>query len=472
MSRLIVVSNRCVQQDDGYIDPFITSLGKIFSKHPGLWFGWNGSVTAGKRSRTCSVTHHAHYATHGWDLSPNEYDNAYQGYVHNVLWPIFHNRPDLAAYKKAYFITWKSYNTDVARTVGAQLRPDDRVWVHDYHLLAVGKQLREDGHRNRCGFFLHQPFPPGEVIRAVPEHDTLMRALLQYDVIGFQSSADINNFLSCVLRFYRAERIAGDTIQVNGRSIQIGIFPCGIDTSVVGPSQATPQAVEEYQRQIIISNDVINDVSGIHYRLEAMRALINTWPHYVRGVSLLQICDPAREYPWSSPDLCTRLERYCGEINGQYGDFTWYPVNYIHNALCKPELLPALYARADVALFTPLSEGMSLSAKAFILAQDPEDPGVLILSACSGAAEQLTEALIVNPYDARSTGEALHSALAMPLHERRRRHSRLLAKVQRYDCHWWAAAFLTALSSTAPPPRWQAAFRTSHHGVFTPQKLY
>lgn len=201
-----------------------------------------------------------------------------------------------------------------------------------------------------------------------------------------------------------------------------------------------------------------------------MRALINTWPHYVRGVSLLQICDPAREYPWSSPDLCTRLERFCGEVNGQYGDFTWYPVNYIHNALCKHELLSALYARADVALFTPLSEGMSLSAKAFILAQDPEDPGVLILSACSGAAEQLAEALIVNPYDARSTGEALHSALAMPLHERKRRHSRLLAKVQRYDCHWWAAAFLTALSGTAPP--WQGVFRTSHHGVFTPQKLY
>lgn len=122
MSRLIVVSNRCVQQDDGYIDPFITTLGQIFSKHPGLWFGWNGSVTAGKRSRSCSVTHHAHYATHGWDLSPNEYDNAYQGYVHNVLWPIFHNRPDLAAYKKEYFTTWKSYNTDVARTVGTHTR--------------------------------------------------------------------------------------------------------------------------------------------------------------------------------------------------------------------------------------------------------------------------------------------------------------------------------------------------------------
>lgn len=473
MSQLIIVSNRCLSGNVNHADPLLDALNKTLQKYPGKWYGWNGEINTSRKKPVRQQYRHTCFEAHCRALTPNEYDNYYQGYVHSVLWPVFHNRPDLASYKKEYFTTYKTYVSDVARSVGEELSADDIIWVHDYHMLPVGKLLRDDGHRNACGFFLHQPFPPGDVLRSIPEHDWLMNALLHYDLIGFQSSSDINNFLSYALRYYRAERVSADTLQVNGRNIKIGIFPCGIDTESVDNALHANRAVQDYKRKIIISNDVISDISGIYYRLDAMRTFLNHHPQYIRDVSLLQISDPSREYPWSTADLCTRLERFCGELNGQYGDFSWYPVNYIHNDLCNRALMYELYAKAHVALFTPLSEGTSLSAKEFILAQDPEDPGVLILSFLTGAAEQLSEAIIVNPYDSFGTSDALHSALSMPLHERKRRHSLLLEKVRRYDCQWWGRAFLAVLTGEgAKNDRTPPVFRTSHYGIFTPQRLY
>ncbi len=472
MSRLIILSNRSETRDNNIADPLLISLSQILKKHPGLWFGWNGEISSARKSRTVQHAMRPECQIFSWDLSPNEYDNFYHGYIHKVLWPIFHNRPDLACYKKEFFITWRTYNTDVVNAVTSHIEKQDIIWVHDYHLLPSGKMLKDAGYQNQCGFFLHQPFPPGEVLRAVPEHDWLMQSLLQYDLIGFQSSTDINNFLSYVLRYYRAERISTDAIQINGRLIKVGIFPCGIDNALIENINLDAEPVREYQRDVIISNDVISDISGIHYRLDAMRQLLNNYPQYIQDVSLLQISDPSREYPHSSPDLHSRLERFCGEINGQYGDFSWYPVNYIHNGLCNRDVIYALYRKAHVAMFTPLSEGISLCAKEFILAQDADDPGVLVLSEFSGAAEQLTEAITVNPYDAYNTSESLHSALMMPLHERKRRHSKLLAKVKRYDCYWWAKEFITCLQNTSHDTPSRMVLSRSHFGIFTPQKIY
>ena len=202
-----------------------------------------------------------------------------------------------------------------------------------------------------------------------------------------------------------------------------------------------------------------------------MKLFFDRYPQYIRDVSLLQISDPSGEYPASKTNMCARLERLCGEINGEYGDLSWYPINYIHHHQFTREMVCALYHRAKVAIFAPLSEGMSLGAKEFILAQDPHDPGVLLLSEFTGATEMLTEALIINPYNDYDISEAIHFALTMPLHERKRRHSQLLGKVQRYNCHWWAAEFLALLSADTESTC-HRVFRISHHGVYPSHNLY
>ncbi|WP_395489342.1 trehalose-6-phosphate synthase [Cedecea davisae] len=470
MSRLIMLSNRCEPEHGQSGSLLPAALGSIFRKRPGIWFGWNGEISPGKKYRKDRCSHHSGYRQHSWGLTPGEYDNFYQGYIHNVLWPVFHNRPDLIHYKKEYFTCWKNYNHDVKERVAAEIGEGDVVWVQDYHLLLSGKMLREDGHANRCGFFLHQPFPPGEILRSVPEHDAIMQAFFSYDQLGFQSSGDVNNFLAYALRFYRVERLADNLIQLNGHAIKLGIFPCGIDKETPPLTQNGAEAMNNYHRQIIISNDTISDISGVHYHLDAMEIFLHSHPEFLRDVSLLQLSDTSRGYPYSAHDLCARLERQCGEINGKFGDASWYPVNYIRNNLCHPDLIYALYRKAHVAMFTPLCEAMNLRAKAFILAQDPEDPGVLMLSAFTGTAEQLGEAVLVNPYDAAEVSRALYSALTMPLHERKRRHHQLLAKVERYDAQWWARAFLDELCAEPAPAA--APFRTSHHGIFTPQRIY
>lgn len=471
MSRLIILSNRCEPYTGSSDDMLFHTLSEISRQHAALWFGWNGNVSARKRKEPYRQIKSEGVGKLSWDLSPNEYDNFYQGYIHNVLWPVFHNRPDLTAYKREYFITWKNYNNDVKNRVSPFITHDDVIWVHDYHLLPVAKMLQEDSHRNKIGFFLHQPFPPGDVLRSVPEHDWLFQSLLHYDCIGFQSSGDINNFISYALRHYRAGQISKDAIKVNGRIIKVCVLPCGIDKNTEFQNQQEIQNVRHYHRQIIISNDIVNEISGVDCRLNAMKKFLALYPQYLRDVSLLQISDPSGEYPASTGDMSSRLERLCGEINGQYGDLSWYPVNYIHNNQCSRAMIFALYNKARVAMFTPLSEGMSLGAKEFILAQNKEDPGVLLLSEFTGAAEMLTEALMINPYDAHETSEALHSALTMPLHERKRRHSQLLNKVNRYDCHWWATEFLACLRAEAERPQ-RTVFRTSHHGTYAPHNLY
>ncbi|NIG74477.1 trehalose-6-phosphate synthase [Klebsiella sp. Ap-873] len=473
MSRLIMLSNRCEPERGQRGDPLLPVLHAVLKKHSGLWFGWNGEIAAGNKQRKERFFSQPGYQQYSWALTPNEYDNFYQGYIHQVLWPVFHNRPDLIHYKKEYFTTWKNYNHDVKARVTAKIEPDDIVWVQDYHLLFTGKMLKEDGYTNRCGFFLHQPFPPGDVLRSVPEHDSLMQALFSYDLLGFQSSGDVNNFLAYALRFYRVERLADNLIQLNGHIIRLGIFPCGVDKTLPPLSHTNAEAVRNYPRQIVISNDTISDISGVHCHLNTMETFLSTHPEYLRDVSLLQISDASRGYSWSARDLCDQLEHQCAEINARFGDSGWYPINYIRNHLCHSDLIYAFYRNAHVAMFTPLSEGMSLEAKAFVLAQDAEDPGVLMLSALTGTAEQLTDAVLINPYDANEASHALYSALTMPLHERKRRHQQLLAKVERYDSQWWARAFLDSLSAKpAPAPATVIPFRASHHGIFTPQNLY
>ncbi|EOI3457085.1 trehalose-6-phosphate synthase [Cronobacter turicensis] len=466
MSRLVMISSRCGVPHGA--DAQAEALHDIMRQRGGLWMGWSGAVGLAGEPRRIAMRETAGYTRQRWDMSPAEYAGYYHGYVHQALWPVFHNRPDLAAHQKSAFSAYKAWNEAVAEMAAEEICPDDIVWVQDYHLIPLGRGLKEAGLLNPCGFFLHQPFPPGDVFRTLPEHDWLMRSLFYYDLIGFQSGSDVNNFLMCVMRHYRTERLSATTLRVNGHIINVGVFPCGVATH--RPTRHAPLAPKNgalYSRKLIVSDDVINDISGIHYRIDAMRNLLNNHPQYLRDVTLLQLSDPAKEYPHFSPQLERQLARFCSEVNGAFGDLSWFPVNYLHNDALNRRAIAGIYARSRAALFTPLSEGVSLSAKAYVLAQDAADPGVLILSQCSGTAEQLKGAMVVNPYDASELSEALHSALAMPLAERKQRHTALLTQVRQYDNQWWASAFLDALDGMPAPPRFPR-----QRGIFTPQNLY
>ncbi|ENV4178565.1 trehalose-6-phosphate synthase [Escherichia coli] len=475
MTRLMLVTSHC--DTNKQQTPFDKAVNENIEAYGGIRFGWNGSLSKGKCQRQTYSLRIDAAEYHTWDISPGEYENYYRGYVHQTLWPIFHNRPDLAVYRREYFTAYKSYNAEVVELLSKEICGDDLIWVHDYHHLAVGRMLKEAGYLNQCGLLLHQPFPAGDIFRTLSEHEWLLQSILHYDLLGFQSAYDANSFISYITRHYRAERLSENMMKVNGHIISIGVFPCGIAThsqNIKKKATLKPDdIIQKYNRRIIISNDVINDISGTYYRMDAMRSLLNAYPQFIRDVSLLQISQPAHENSHASPDLQNKLEGLCGRINGQYGDFTWYPINYLNNSLCSHEIIHALYARAEVAIFTSLCEGMSLEAKEFILAQPTDNPGVLIISLFSGAAEQLSDAIIINPYDVTETASAIHSALMMPLHERKRRHQNLLQKVHRQNNHWWRQSFQSALEENeAPlgPP--EEIPNSMNYGVLLSKKIY
>lgn len=464
MSRLIMASNHCDVMRQAPVRPLTETLYGVAKQHNALWLGWNGE-TGKDEQNDVSQRELAECELVSWRLSDQEYGDYYHGYVHKQLWPVFHNRPDLAVYQPGAFQAYRSYNERVAERIAEHLCPDDMVWAHDYHLMAVARNLKEAGYLNRCGFFLHHAFPPGEIFRALPEHDWLMRSLFYYDLLGFQSRNDASHFITWLSRRYRTEKVTETLFRVNGHLLRVGVFPCG-----VAPLSAPPALAPQHKPRWIVSTDVISDASGIAWRLAALRQLLEQHPQYLHDVTLVQVCDPARESPCFTPGLRQQLERLCGELNGGYGDFNWSPVNYLHNEPLAPAWRETLYAQSCVALFTPFCEGMSLEAKKYILAQNPADPGVLILSHFTGAAEQLSGALLVNPYDASELCDALHSALSMPLAERKRRHQQLRQQVCHYNHHWWANAFLSALNDDrAQPP---GRLLRSPLRLFTPPGRY
>lgn len=455
MSRLIMASNQCDVISHSPLRPLSETLFGVAKQKNALWLGWSGEISKDDK-RSIRQRELAECELCSWSLTAEEYGDYYHGYVHKQLWPVFHNRPDLAVFQSGAFEAYRRYNERVAEQIADHLCPDDSVWVHDYHLMGVARNLKEAGYLNRCGFFLHHAFPPGEIFRALPEHDWLMQSLFYYDLVGFQSRNDASHFVTWISRRYRTEKVSETLFRVNGHLLRVGVFPCGVAAS------PPPAGVRKERPRWVVSTDVISDASGIAWRLAALRQLLEQHPQYLHDVTLVQVSDPSRASPCFTPGLRHQLERLCGELNGSYGDFDWSPVNYLHNDTPETARRESLYSQSCIGLFTPFCEGMSLEAKKYVLAQDPADPGVLILSHFTGAAEQLHDALLVNPYDAGELSEALHCALSMPLAERKRRHQQLRQQICHYNHHWWVSGFLNALEAdteTVPDPFFLPAHR-------------
>ena len=460
MARLVVVSNRVADpRKSAGAGGLAVALGDALSANGGLWFGWSGTIVEGGTPGEGEVhTHHAGNVTLTTvDLCREDHDSYYLGYSNGVLWPVFHYRLDLADFDAGYIGGYRRVNQLMARKLMPLLLPDDIIWVHDYHLIPMAAELRAMGCKNRIGFFLHIPLPPPLILAAVPQHEWLIRSLFSYDLVGFQSQADVEHFSGYVGHEVGAEALDKHQFRAFGRKVQAQAFPIGIDVDEFAALTHAKEGRDMYERmkkefsrrRLLLGVERLDYSKGLPQRVRSFRELLKNYPENIRSATLIQIASPSREALDTYAGLRQELESLCGAINGDYGELDWMPVRYIHRNVARKRL-PGLYRVADVALVTPLRDGMNLVAKEFIAAQDPADPGVLVLSRFAGAAEQLKEALLVNPYDVHGTAESIQLALQMPLIERQRRHQQLLARIRSQDVHWWRKTYLDALAACDP----------------------
>jgi trehalose 6-phosphate synthase len=452
LGRLVVVSNRIADPRKTAAGGLAVALAEVLNNTGGLWFGWSGKIVDHSEDDDVHIQQAGPVKLAMVDLSKVDHDAFYLGYSNGVLWPVFHYRLDLADFDAGYIAGYRRVNQLFARRLLPLLRPDDVIWVHDYHLIPLAAELRALGCTQRIGFFLHIPLPPPLILAAIPGHDWLVRGLFSYDLVGFQSKADLHHFEGYVETEAHAQRLDGNRWRAFGRTVQAGAYPIGIDVQEFAELARSKEAVEMYERmkreyyrrKLLVGVDRLDYSKGLPQRMRAFREFLDKNPDLRSSATLIQIASPSRENVSAYTDILRELETLCGSINGNFGELDWMPVRYIHRTVARARL-PGLYKASRVALVTPLRDGMNLVAKEFVAAQDPEDPGVLVLSRFAGAAEQLKEALLVNPYDTEGTAAAILLALQMPLEERRSRHEALMRTVRQYDVHWWCDSFLQAL---------------------------
>jgi trehalose 6-phosphate synthase len=461
LARLLVVSNRVSIPGDGpeRAGGLEVALRPALQTNGGVWLGWSGKVAPADELETRLVRHkNIQYVI--TDLSKDDFEEYYSGFANRVLWPILHYRLDLAEFARrdlsGYFRVNDHFATDLEKIIDN----DDLIWVHDYHLIPIADALRRRGHGNRIGFFLHVPFPPPEIVTSLPNHEQLIPLLMQYDVVGFQTEGDVQNFVRYLisecnqLRQTRVFESAGRhvTLGQNGQETLIGSFPVGIEPRAFARlarrnvrSPLVKNLVASLGgRNLVIGVDRLDYSKGLIQRLDAFDIFLANHSEWLSKVTYLQITPKNRSEIPEYSELEEALGSAAGRINGKYGEVSWTPIRYV-NRVYNRSVLAALYRTARVGLVTPLRDGMNLVAKEYVAAQDPDDPGVLILSRFVGAAINFRSALQVNPYDAESVASALSQALAMPLDERRARHDALYANVCEYDVDRWQREFLTAL---------------------------
>jgi len=461
MSRLIVISNRVsvTSANTGSQGGLAVALGAALREYRGLWFGWSGE-------RTEEFTGHINLQRHGGvttatvDLEDQDIEEYYNGYANRTLWPLFHYRIDLAEYDRSFDTGYKRVNRRFAETVAPLIEPDDLVWIHDYHHIPLGQELRDLGLNNRIGFFLHIPWPPTRLLVSLPHHEHLVRSLFAYDVVGFQTEEWLESFRHYIVKEMDGTLGDNDEVTVGGRTIRAIALPIGIDHEEFSRAAQSDQAQQTFRRMqrsadgrsMIIGVDRLDYSKGLEERFLGYERFLATYPEVCRNVFLLQIAPPSRGEVTSYQEIREKLEQLAGHINGRFADAHWVPIRYVNRGYPREELA-GMYRAATIGLITPLRDGMNLVAKEYVAAQDPEDPGVLVLSRFAGAALQLDEALLVNPYSQEEIADALKTAVDMPLAERRRRWEKLSASVRQDDVVAWRKAFVGALEGVVANPQ-------------------
>ncbi|HVY42542.1 MAG TPA: trehalose-6-phosphate synthase [Hyphomicrobiaceae bacterium] len=462
MGRIVLVSNRVMDPAQAaQAGGVAVALSDVLQSHGGLWFGWSGTIEPEVTNNPEITRINDRVAMATVPLTPSEHQGYYLGYANSVLWPVFHNRLDLAQFQAGFFEVYTSVNRRLAKCLKPLLQPDDTIWVHDYQLVPLAWELRALDIDNPIGFFLHIPFPPAQTFFAVPEHKLLARFLSAYDLIGLQTQADVANLLEYLKHGVRGRILQDGRIRVFDQVLSIGSFPVSIDPKEfvsAKPRYGLAQGGPTVRR--IIGVDRLDYTKGLPQKFHAFARFLEKYPANCGSVVLTQIAPPTRESVEAYADIRTELETLAGSINGRFGELDWVPIHYIHRPLSR-SLLGDIYRSARIGLVTPMRDGMNLVAKEYVAAQDPTDPGVLILSRFAGAAEQLTNALIVNPYNVDEIADAIEAALQMGREERVRRNAELLEGIIQRDTFAWSRAFLDALSNAraqhdsatgGPPP--------------------
>jgi trehalose 6-phosphate synthase/phosphatase len=470
--RLVVVSNRLPvvldQQPDGSwaakpgSGGLVTALAPVLRGRGGTWIGWPGTTSNeidDLEAALADATRDAGYTLVPVGLTEEQHDKFYLGFANEIIWPLFHDLQSLCRFDPSYWDAYEAVNHEFARVITSHVQPDDFLWVQDYHLMNVAEALQAHNFACRTAFFLHIPFPPPDIFLKLPWRSRVLEGLLAYRLVGFHTERDLRNFVQCVEALYGDATVRADndrfTIEHGDRTTVLGFFPIGIDFNEFAghaASQEVGKTAWELRealpnRQLMLGVDRLDYTKGIPERLEAFRQALAKYPDLHGKITFMQVVVPSRVDIPQYAELKAEIERLVGEINGQFTQPGWVPIHYLFRSLDRTELL-AYYRSAEIALITPLKDGMNLVAKEYCASSI--ETGVLILSEFAGAAPQLgSGALLVNPYDVDGVADAIYRAWSMPEDERRSRLHTLRANVREQDVHWWVDQFLQAGLATA-----------------------
>jgi trehalose 6-phosphate synthase/phosphatase len=454
MSRLLVVSNRLpvtvsavggkavVAQSMGGLS---TGLRGPFERSQGLWIGWPGDLSRlPDAARASALKELQGLRTVPVELTADEVRAYYEDFANGVLWPVFHYLLDRIPLHSGGWDMYRRVNAKFADAVVAHYKPGDIIWVHDYQLLLLPGMLRERLPGARIGFFLHIPFPASEVFRMLPWREDVLRGMLGADLLGFHTPSYARNFASSVVRLLGLEPVV-DEVQVAGRQVRFRAYPMGIDTATfTGLAEPVTESLAlRPGERLLLGVDRLDYTKGLRRRLAAVERLLQQRPDLQGNLRMVQIAVPSREKVDAYQDYRRRVEESVGAINGRLASLREAPIHYMYRGFPQEQLI-SLYRAASVMLVTPLRDGMNLVAKEFAASRTDGD-GVLVLSEFAGAAEEMPEALLVNPYDVDGMARAIGQALDMAEDERRGRMASLRNRVLRFDVHRWAEDFLAAL---------------------------
>lgn len=449
--QLLVLSNR-IPKGDVPAGGLVYALHEALTGAGGTWIGT--ADPSHSAEPVLSPIGSGDYDRMTFPVTGTEYDGFYLGYANGVLWPLFHHRADLLDIQDGHFDAYAAVNRRAARVIADRIGPEDTIWIHDYHFLMVASELRKLGVENRIGLFLHIPFPNVTDIMALPEASMLAGWLAAHDLVGLQTERDVAAANDIVAQDGQAQHLNDGTWVRDGRVFNVEAFPIGIDAKGFAETAARVPAPDLLLRPgapLLIGVDRLDYSKGLVHRFEAFGEFLERRADQTIRPTFLQIAPGSREDVSAYQDIREELERAAGSINGEHASLDWTPIRYIRHHIDR-DTIAALYRKADVALVTPLADGMNLVAKEFVAAQDPEDPGVLILSHFAGASEQMDSALMVNPFDAGSFAQAIEQALTMPLAERQARHASLRDSVFEQDVAWWTDRYLKRLRGGSMVP--------------------
>ena len=468
MKRLIIVSNRLPvkiqNSDEGMIvtpsaGGLATGLKSYHKKNNSVWIGWAG-ISANSKEEETNISQLLH-KEQCLPIFLDDYliENFYDGFSNTTLWPLFHYFTQFTEFKESFWSAYKRVNEIFADIIIENAEENDTVWVHDYQLLLLPNILKERRPDLSIGFFLHIPFPSFEVLRILPWREEILKGMLGADLIGFHIYDYARHFISSVKRILGCD-VDFNQVKLENRQVYIDVFPMGIDYKKFekGASEIQSKPIQERSkehqdidrflltspdRKLILSIDRLDYTKGIPHRLRAFKYFLNSHPEYKEKVSLIMLTVPSRVDVEEYQNLKSEVEELVGGINGEYGTLNWNPVIYFYRSMPFQNLLE-LYSSSEVALLTPLRDGMNLVAKEFI-ASKINHKGVLILSEMAGASKELGEALSVNPNNIQDVSNAIYDALTMPLDEQEKSISSMQKRLQRYDIHKWASEFIDAL---------------------------